>query len=208
MHFDHCALDGSASNAGGPAMPHVKPAGGLRHGAYEVHIPQGLHRSSGHVEVSHGARYSIRLHNRSPGRCDARVEIDGHRVGVWRIPAFSMIEVERPVNDTGYFTFFRLLSEEGQQLGLQDNDDLGLIRVEFLPECDPRPIREYLDVWTMASAKRGGTGLTGFSRQTFVEAESIQHDLSAASVIHLRLIALIAPVSPLCRMSVRPHVLW
>lgn len=165
------------------------PVQEARRSDFEAVIPQGVPRSSGHVELAHGATYSIRLSNASPMRCDARVEIDGHLVGVWRVPSRSMIEVVRPVNDTGRFTFYRLDSLEARQLGLQDHEALGLITVMFFPELCPTLAGRGIDPDVRPSLKRGGTGLSGFSSQAFVEAEPIQHDLVSACVTHLRLTA-------------------
>lgn len=183
-----------------------RPVQEARRSDFEAVIPQGVPRRSGRVELAHGATYSIRLSNASPRRCDARVEIDGHLVGVWRVPPRSVIEVERPVNDTGRFTFYRLDSLEARQLGLQDHEALGLITVMFFPELCPAPAVRGIDPDVRPSVRRGGTGLSGFSGQAFVAVEPIQHDLVSACVTHLRLTAQDATIRPLRCLSGVPPV--
>lgn len=177
-----------------------------RRNDFEAVIPQGVPRSSGRVELAHGATYSIRLSNASPRRCDARVEIDGHLVGVWRVPPRSVMEVERPLNDTGRFTFYRLDSLEARQLGLQDHEALGLITVMFFPELCPSPAVGRMGPDVRPSIRRGGTGLSGFSSQAFVAVEPIQHDLVSACVTHLRLSAQEADIRSLRCISGAPPV--
>lgn len=177
-----------------------------RRNDFEAVIPQGGRRRLGGVELAHGTTYSIRLSNASPRRCDARVEIDGHLVGVWRVPPRSVIEVERPVNDTGRFTFYRLDSLEARQLSLQDHEVLGLITVMFFPElCQESAVRG-IDPDVRPSIQRGGTGLSGLSSQAFVGVDPIQHDLVSACVTHLRLTAQDATIRPLQCLSGAPSV--
>ena len=160
---------------------------GFKSGGYELCVPQGHHLESGHVRLEHRAFYTVRLSNSHSTRCDVRLSIDGKEIGTWRVPAKGVIELERPVNDTGRFTFYRLGSAGATAAGLTSTDQMGLLTATFTPEMvfeDPeiRFSRRQGDV-------RGGTGLSGLSGQKFVNVESIRHDIRAAITIHARLVA-------------------
>ena len=102
---------------------------------FSVRIPEGLEIPGGYVEVQHCQRYRLVLGNRHSVRCDARVEIDGKHVGTWRIEPNGSITLERPVHDTGHFTFYQVGTKEAMQAALDSNDpNLGLVKVTFTPE--------------------------------------------------------------------------
>lgn len=158
---------------------------GISAGPYEVCIPQGLPRPSGHIQISHRQQYTIALRNRSSLRCDAKVLVDGKEVGCWRIAGNSQIEVERPVNDTGRFTFYMLGSNEARRTTLSASDALGLVTVTFMPEMPPRPVYQDSDV--KFSPRRGGTGLSGESAQAFKTVEALNYDRGGFVTIDVRL---------------------
>ncbi len=109
----------------------------MRVGNYSVMIPEGCERDSGHVELPHGATYQIRLMNHCHSRrCDAEVTVDGKSVGFFRVDQNGSIILERPLDDHGKFTFFKVDSQEGEQAGAAgiSKDDRGLIQVVFKPE--------------------------------------------------------------------------
>jgi len=182
--------------------------------SFSVRIPEGKETHSGYVEMQHGKTYTLVLRNARDVRCDARVEVDGKDVGTWRIPAHSSISLERPANDDGKFTFYRLDSQEAKQVGLKDDMYAGLVQVTFTPEkhfistpiyakgmCDGSQKRirgnYYLgddnsilegSAAISSSYKAGGTGLSGRSNQVFVDAETIVYDYSQRTTISLRLV--------------------
>lgn len=169
-------------------------------GPYALEIPQGKLSPTGHVRLNHGQRYTIRLSNSSAMRCDAKVTIDGHTVGVWRLPAHATIEVARPVHDTGCFTFYAIGTREAKLAHLRQNEELGLITVEVTPERG-------VVAGPMFSAKRraGGTGLSGMSHQQFALAEPIDLDCEQTIILHARLIKAAEPAArPMVRTTVRP----
>jgi hypothetical protein len=185
-----------------------KPKSVLHRAAFSVFIPQGNHLPTGHVEMRHQAQYSISLTNNAREQCDAQVVIDGKHVGTWRIQPCSKVEIERPADDNGRFTFYRLHSSDGRRSGLRNDEDLGLITVTFIPEvtqklstCDEEPIK------IIFSKRAGGTGLSGVSSQRFSTAEYIEHDHTKKDIIHLRLIASDVGSRPLHGMSVKPPVI-
>jgi hypothetical protein len=110
--------------------------------SFSVRIVGGLEKTSGYVEMKHGSKYSISLRNDRSQPCDAKVEIDGKEIGIFRINANGQLNLERPVNDTGYFTFYRKGSVEADKSGLASvsDNDLGLVRVTFTPAKIPVPI--------------------------------------------------------------------
>lgn len=158
---------------------------GISAGPYELCIPQGLPRASGHILIAHRQQYTIVLRNRSSLRCDARVLVDGKEVGCWRINGDSQIEVERPVNDTGRFTFYMLGSIEARHAGLSASNALGLVTVTFMPELPPQPV--YKSSEARYSERRGGTGLSGQSNQAFKTVEALNYDRGGFVTIDVRL---------------------
>jgi hypothetical protein len=159
---------------------------GISAGSYEICIPQGLPRTSGHILIGHRQQYTIVLRNRSSLRCDARVLVDGKEVGCWRIAGNSQIEVERPVNDTGRFTFYMLGSNEARRAGLSASDALGLVTATFMPELPPQPVHEG-DRAQYSQPRRGGTGLSGQSNQAFKTVEALNYDRGGFVTIDVRL---------------------
>ena len=167
---------------------------------FEVTIHPGTETPEGYVELSHNTQYTLRLSNHWRVRCDAQVEIDGKPVGAWRIPARQAISLERPLHDTGRFTFYKLGTPEATQAQLQANEKLGLIQVTFLPEKpQARPLarleteeetesEDFGAEDLCESVSAGGTGLSGESSQRFGMAGQIEHDVSQQTVISLRLV--------------------
>jgi len=154
-------------------------------GDFSVEIPEGDEPVDGYVNINHDTKYSIKLSNFGSRPCDAEVEVDGKMVGIWRIASGKSIVLERPVHDTGYFTFYRFDSTDAQKAGLVLDDNLGLISVLFKPEKTP----VYVDSGIKFSVKRvpGGTGLSGKSEQKFKDVEVLDYDEAGFVQIHLRL---------------------
>ena len=186
---------------------------GLRLGNYELCVPQGVHSNSGHVYLEHNLHYSLLMKSHGYLDCDAVVSIDGTKVGVWRIRGNTMIEIERPADDSGRFTFYRLGSSQATHIGLSANEDLGLVTVVFMPEKPPppapsnevrfSPVRhsggDNADV--KFSPSRGGTGLAGESAQKFGLASPIDYDRTNFITINLRLVCVDKGPRPLRRSS-------
>lgn len=158
----------------------------------------------GYISLNHGDVYRISLKNDSNESNDVIVEIDGKEVGDWRLSPYQTAIIERPANDTGKFTFYEINSIEAQQseLNLVSKDELGLIKVTFIPEMEARPevsaIRksfsgakgcgQSMDL-SVKTRGAGGTGLSGTSAQTFGRVEQLNRDYNRQTVIFLRLVA-------------------
>lgn len=100
-------------------------------------------REGGYVDIVHGGQYSLYLSNEGSTRCDVQVDVDGKEVGTWRLDAHDHIVIERPANDTGRFTFFKVGTDGFRQAGLESvsANNLGLITARFKPECTVRAVR-------------------------------------------------------------------
>ena len=193
-------FDKWTQNRSEPVLPRTGPkisTDGLRLGSYELCVPQGVHSNSGHVSLEHNLHYSLLMKNHGYLNCDAAVSIDGAGVGVWRIRGNAIIEIERPADDTGRFTFYRLGSSQAAQIGLTANDDLGLVTVVFMPEKPPPPPPTHFNEIQFSpprnsdvkfSPSRGGTGLAGESAQKFGVASPIDYDRPNFITINLRLV--------------------
>jgi hypothetical protein len=182
----------------GPSYPRTGPkicTKGLRLGSYELCVPQGVHLDSGHVRLQHNLHYSLLMKNHVDLDCDATVSIDGLEVGTWRLRGNSSIEIERPVDDTGRFTFYMLGSNQAKKIGLSATDNLGLVTVVFMPEKPPPPATNSEPRFLKTdngeaqfSPSRGGTGLAGESYQKFNTVAPLEYDRKNFATIHLRLV--------------------
>jgi hypothetical protein len=154
---------------------------------FSLSIPQGHHETSGHVRLGHGTQYSLQLRNDDNRPCDALVKIDGKEVGCWRIPAGSEIELERPVSDSGRFTFYRLGSPEADLADLVEGFELGLVAVTFMPKLE-------FVTCVRFSPCRGGTGLSGESTQQLSTVSALNYDRGAFVTIFARLYCDVRPL--------------
>lgn len=149
---------------------------------YEVTIPEGQETADGYVAMRHNTQYRIKLANHGSRLADAEVFIDGQRVGEWRIKSFSSAEIERPVHDTGRFTFYMEGTPEAIAAAIKQSSELGLIKVIFKPEEK---------LWELASQpadiRRGGTGLSGESKQEFSTVDALKTNKNEHLTIYLRL---------------------
>jgi hypothetical protein len=146
-------------------------------------IPEGRETADGYVELSHCAHYTLNLSNDTAQRCDVEVFIDGGVVGVWRIDARSSIRIERPVHDTGKFTFYRAGTAEARKAGVVVTDNTGLLRAIFKPERQDRAL------YSRPAPGAGGTGLSGRSDQKFHSVAALDYDEANFVTINLRLVA-------------------
>lgn len=174
---------------------------------FAVCIPEGEKTSDDYFLLTHNQHYSVCLRNYSIRKCDADIEIDGKDMGTFRIPPNSSATFDRPAHDDGRFTFYELMSKEGNSVGLKANQNLGLVSVTFRPEhfeekfClrmgvprsdhesddgDPQHGKDSSKIFA-AIPRAGGTALTGKSEQRLNDAEQIKHDPHATVIIHLRL---------------------
>lgn len=165
-------------------------------------------------------------------RCDAVVTIDGKRIGTFRIAPWSSITLERSPDDHGRFTAYRLTSREGRASDLHhvSRDNLGLIEVTFKPERIPERPRSVTIVMneqdTLSSASDGtaecyrtlgpisgstygnmmeaaGTGLSGYSDQSFRTVPPLTYDTDNITTIRVR-IAVVEEPRPLRSSSSTP----
>ena len=171
----------------------------MRLGNFSVEILKGKELNSGYVAMKHNTKYALRLSNFGDLRCDAEVEIDGKPVGAWRVPSKDSIVIERPVHDTGCFTFYKAETREAKKAELVRSDQLGLITVLFMPE------EEKEEVWGALLCKRafkaGGTGLSGKSDQKFRRVQLLDYDETGFVRINLRLVCETDEPRPLTPVS-------
>jgi hypothetical protein len=177
-----------------PASPLMKT------NEYEVIIPEGKDLGNGYVEMIHLRQYSLLLKNHRHVRCDAAVVIDGINVGTWRINSCGEIRIERPVHDNGHFTFFEVGTPEARAAAIGKDDKNGLISVTFTPEVELEGLQA-APLLDEAGHRAGATGLTGQSKQRFVDAELIEHDSAREFTIHIRLVSARPDIRPLAPRS-------
>jgi len=113
---------------------------------FSARVKEGNERSAGYVEMVHGRKYTLKLRNDRNTRCDARVEVDGKHAGTFRIGCHQSINLERPANDTGCFTFYELGTPEAEKIGLVNDCNLGLIKVTFTPELFVQYVKPIVSV--------------------------------------------------------------
>jgi len=163
----------------------------MRLGNFSVEIPQGRELNSGYVAMRHNTKYAVKLSNFGHLCCDAEVEIDGKLVGIWRVSSWKSIVIERPVHDTGCFTFYKIGTHEAKKAAIAKSDQLGLISVLFKPEEEPIHFDLDLDCdffsFDDEGLDAGGTGLSGKSGQKFNTVQPLDYDETEFVRIHLRL---------------------
>lgn len=152
--------------------------------------------------LEHGSEFKVVIcNNSSQYRINAKLYIDGKRIGYFRINKNDKIIVERPEDDNKQrkLTFCALDSEEGKAGNLKDSNKLGELLVEIEREAD-RPKRCFVALSssddecsysmtdsyyktsnaktkksgmfaTALSSKKGGTVLGNPSTQKFSAAE-------------------------------------
>jgi len=170
----------------------------MKNNEFEIEIPEGKPLENGYVEMRHNTQYSLILKNHRWVPCDAEVVIDGIHVGTWRVESRNEIRIERPVHDTGHFTFFEVGSEEAGKAGIAKNSENGLVSVTFKPKKEEEGLRA---AELPAVFGAGATGLTGESQQRFRDASKIEHDMARSFTIHLRLVSHKPDIRPLAPRS-------
>jgi hypothetical protein len=176
---------------------------------YEVRILGGVEIGDGLVRIQHGTQYSIQLRNDHVTRAVATITIDGKSVGSFVLDSYCPVVIERPVNDTGRFTFYTINTSEARQAELDTvpTEKLGLIQVSFVPEIVAvLPLRvvsvpksDIRSVTSVSSAvyDAGGTGLSGMSTQEFTSVVVNELDYSQLTIVYLRLVAPSTGIRPL-----------
>jgi len=106
----------------------------IRVGDFAVSIVEGEKAQGDYFLLDHDQHYSVDLRNYSTLRCDADIEIDGKDMGTFRVKGGHNFTIDRPTHDDGRFTFYELMSKEGNAVGLKANQNLGLVKVTFRPE--------------------------------------------------------------------------
>ena len=104
--------------------------------------------SNGSFKLSHGTEYKVMIaNNHTSCQANAKVHIDGKRVGHFRLKTNNNIKIERPDDDhkARKLTFFNIDSDEGRAGGLERSSELGKIRVEIQKERDPQV---FFDSWS------------------------------------------------------------
>lgn len=153
-------------------------------------------------KLKHDTEYKICIVNHHPTlRADATVNVDGKKVGEFRVNNKSKITIERPVHAARKLTFYAINSDKGAMAALSSsNPELGNIevkvqmekkRVRFImtdgPESDDG--EDECD----CGSRLGGTGLGVSSQQKFVSAPDIRLD-DEVIIIKTKLVLLKEPV--------------
>ena len=145
--------------------------------------------SDGSFYLSHGTEYKVLVSNsHSWCRANAKVSIDGKRVGDFRIGRGGKIVIERPDDDRNArkLTFYDASSEEGQAGRIDTSSpDLGKVVVEIQKERKPDWSDDsYWHAQCQSDSVGtdevdggvGGTALGRASKQKFYEASHIDVD--------------------------------
>lgn len=180
---------------------------------YSVEISAGHEINGGYVEMVHGQKYKVVLTNYTNKRADAELNIDGKYIGTFRLEPYGTIQLERPLDDKGRFTFYKNGTKEyySSELNNVSKDNLGLVSVTFKPEKVSFPIytthypnlpwyypplfgeRELIKFTCFTS---GGTGLSGHSHQEFTNVNKLEYDEESVT-INLRLVCSESDIRPL-----------
>jgi hypothetical protein len=169
---------------------------------FAVVIPEGRERGDGYVDMVHATNYTIMLSNSTRRRCDAEITAHGQLIGVWRLEAQSLLQVERSVDDFQRFTFYKPGTPEAMNAYGSATEQAGLIRVTFKPEqqarteqpvqqgesgIPDRPVHTVHDSYRRVSP--GGSNLSDDIQQQMLRDAPLDYDASMQVTIHLRLVA-------------------
>jgi hypothetical protein len=85
--------------------------------------------------IPNNSEYSIVLGNNGPTKCDVSVELDGIYVGLWRVEANNMLEIERPSGINKKFTFGEVkVNYDTYGKGGEHEFSNGKLKLIFTPE--------------------------------------------------------------------------
>ena len=107
-------------------------------GGFALSVRGQAEDGAGYVRMAHGTTYAVCFRNDRDRRADAELSIDGLSMGTWRLGPYRSACVERPVEDTGQFTFYRADSADGYAVGSGQvaRGDKGRVSVRFIPEVE------------------------------------------------------------------------
>ena len=91
-----------------------------------------------YFQLVNGSEFTIIMGNNGPTKCDVRLELDGEFVGLWRVEAQTILEIERPLGVKQKFIFKTEYPQFSQsnavcQEGPMQSEN-GRIRLLFNPE--------------------------------------------------------------------------
>lgn len=154
---------------------------------FTLEISGGTERTNGQVLMKHGQEYAIILRNHSYDPADVELFVDGNSVGTFRVNSHGIVRLERPENDNGKYTFFRLGSTEANLGGIQNNDAIGLITAVFRSGkrkyVPPVEVKTSGGIFTKGLARRGPSGqsATFGSLERGIGGMEYEHTLCSAS---------------------------
>lgn len=157
-----------------------------------------------YVKMNHNQQYSLQILNNTNSDSAFYVEIDGKNVGGWVVEKNRTVYIDRPLNDNGIFTFYRLGTLASYQAGIQNDENTGLIKVTFYPEkivpvmrtragvqslgLDEPNVKNLSRSYGNESFGAGGTGLSGTSDTKYGPVTTKKFDESYGTVLMLRLV--------------------
>lgn len=152
-----------------------------------------------YIPLENREKYKIRLLNNGETRCDAIVKLEGEVIGIWRIPPYSEITIERPAYKDKAFIFIGENTPEARRAGvIPGSETNGLVEVEFKPEIHiayvskPTMItysREMSPLFSRSSFGSGSTVLGEKTGQSFGSTSPItMYDYENIQTIIIRLV--------------------
>lgn len=165
---------------------------------YSFKIQGGIHKQNRYVEMNHGQQYSVLMHNNTNKSCRATLKIDGQHMGDFYISSNSSIDIDRPLHSFKVFTFYRTdrSNPATHRTGIIPGNPInGLVEVTFIPS----KTYNFCSFNTTMSASshndkslgchsEGGTGLSGYSHQQFVNMGNMDLDFSKQVTLSYRLV--------------------
>jgi hypothetical protein len=130
-------------------------------------------------QLDEGQEYLVAIYNHNPvQRIDADVEIDGKRIGIFRVMPDSHFVIERPVGIKRKLTFYTENSTFGRMGGLHfANPTQGSIVITISVESVLQTDNDDLIDLSDSPVPRGGTVLGAASTQEFSQASRMQVEL-------------------------------
>jgi len=148
--------------------------------------------------IPHASEYKIKIRNNdSRKRANAKIYVDGKRVGAFRLDKNDDITIERPADRDRKLTFYAVDSIEGLQCNLDalvKSDNIGKLKVvieiedvSFRDRCVCRnTVTDSIGGTGLGGTGLGGTGLGDVSAQRFYDAQPILTDNQVVLEVNMR----------------------
>jgi hypothetical protein len=169
-----------------PRKVHVTRFNGFGLGVYN-----GKAIKNGKIEMANGQVYSIKLENHRDTVAEGVLKIDGEVVGSFLLDPGHRIEIERPVDLSRKFTFYKLNKLPGSKFSKYSSQKNGLIEAIFTPTFPSSYKKTKILNYHQSTYHNGNDGITAFtipSNQRFAKYNRYNLDTADTTILDIKLV--------------------